>query len=568
MPPDSAVGFAPADWALLLVTAIFLFAAFVWRPGVRRAFEALAEKRITCLVGLFLLPIALRLLLLPHHPVPTPDIYDEFSQLLVADTLLHGRLANPPHPMPQFFETFFVLQRPTYSSMYPLGQGALLALGRLISGIPWTGVLVASGAFCASCYWMLRGWVAPGWALLGGVLVVIEFGPLCQWTNTYWGGGLLAAAAGCLVFGALPRLREYGRPRDAILLGLGFGVHMLTRQFESVFLLLAVVIFFMPEISCREKWAKLTRSGAFAFGVLIPVCILILLQNRAVTGSWTTLPEQLHQYQYGVPVSLTFEPVVAPHVSLTPEQQMDYRAESLQHGQGTDTPEKFLLRLEFRVRYYRFFFLPPLYLALLAFLFAVRDWQMRWVAITLAIFALGTNLFPYLLLHYLAAVTCLFVLVSVVGLRQLSCLRIRKARVGEQIAFVLIILCLAEFGGWYVIHLFESPSLYPLMRYETWDSINHDSPQRRIEVREQLASIGGPLLVFVRYSPHHIYQNEWVWNEADINHARIVFARDLGPEEDAKLIRYYSRRKVFLLEPDGATPKISEYDRRVIVQEP
>jgi hypothetical protein len=204
----------------------------------------------------------------------------------------------------------------------------------------------------------------------------------------------------------------------------------------------------------------------------------------------------------------------------------------------------------------------------LAFLFAVRDWQMRWVAITLAIFALGTNLFPYLLLHYLAAVTCLFVLVSVVGLRQLSCLRIRKARVGEQIAFVLIILCLAEFGGWYVIHLFESPSLYPLMRYETWDSINHDSPQRRIEVREQLASIGGPLLVFVRYSPHHIYQNEWVWNEADINHARIVFARDLGPEEDAKLIRYYSRRKVFLLEPDGATPKISEYDRRVIVQEP
>ncbi len=502
------------------------------------AFHALAQKKLTCAIGLFLTPIVMRLLLLPHHPVPVPDIYDEFSQLLMADTLLHGRLANPPHPLHQFFETFFVLQQPTYSSMYSLGQGGLLALGRLISGTPWTGVLLATGAFCAACYWMLRGWLPPAWALLGGLLTVAEFGPLCQWANSYWGGGALAAAAGCVAFGALPRIRDYARPRDGLLLGLGFGVHILTRQFESVFLLFAILLFLRKRI-----WP----TGAYAALALIPVAMVILLQNRAVTHTWLTLPEALHRYQYGIPITLTVEPLPAPHVPLTPEQAIDLRAESLQHGAGTDTLGAFLLRLEYRIRYYRFFFLPPLYVALIGFVCVIRRWW--WVTATLAMFALGTNLFPYLLVHYLAGVAGLFVLMSVVGLR----------RIGGEIALALVVLCFAEFLGWYGLHLFERPELYSILRYETWDSINHEGQaQKRVEVQEQLAQVPGKLLVFVRYSERHVYQEEWVWNGADIDKQRIVYARDLGPEEDHKLINYYSNRKVLILEPDSTQAKLSE----------
>ena len=164
--------------------------------------------------ALAILPVALRLAMLPHFPVPTPGGYDEFAHLLVADTLGHFRLANPPHPLHQFFETIFVLQEPAYASIFPIGQGLVLSLGRMLFGSPWAGVLLSVAALCALCYWMLLAWTTPDWALVGGLLAVIQFGPLRYWMNTYWGGAV-SAAAGCLVCGSLPRLRARWRIRDA-----------------------------------------------------------------------------------------------------------------------------------------------------------------------------------------------------------------------------------------------------------------------------------------------------------------------------------------------------------------
>ncbi len=205
-----------------LLVLVFAFGALVWRPYLEPRALRLAEKPVWCFAIIAVLPVALRLALLPHHPVPSPDIYDEFGHLFVADTLRHFRFANPTHPMHRFFETFFISQEPTYSSIYPIGQGLLLALSWNLFGLPWAGVLVGTAAFCGLCYWMLSGWVTPPWALMGGALAVMEFGPLNQWTNDYW-GGMLPAVGGCLVFGALPRIaahHAHARRRSA---GRGHG---------------------------------------------------------------------------------------------------------------------------------------------------------------------------------------------------------------------------------------------------------------------------------------------------------------------------------------------------------
>ncbi len=144
-----------------------------------------------------------------------------------------------------------------------------------------------------------------------------------------------------------------------------------------------------------------------------------------MTGSWTTLPYLVSQYQYGVPTTLTIQPNPVPHVPLTREQELDYKAQRSFHGEGPDTLTRFFSRLEYRVRFYRFFFLPPLYIAMGIFLATIRKWTFLWIALTLAFFALGSNLFPYLYPRYIAAVTCLFVLASVTGLQKLTNLNIR-----------------------------------------------------------------------------------------------------------------------------------------------
>lgn len=525
MPPQNPIGFGISDFIELTLAALLVVMALVSRPWIEPWARKLAPKTGWCMLLLALLAIALRLAMLPKHGVPLPTVYDEFGHLLVADTLLHFRFANAPHPLHQFFETFFVLQRPSYASIYPIGQGVTLAIGRAIFGLPWAGVLLSTAAMCSLCYWMLRAWTTPGWALLGGLLAVIEFGPLNAWMNGYWGGSV-AAIGGCLVFGALPRILSGGRTRYAVLLGLGIGVHWICRPYETIFLVLSVVLFLLP------GWRTLAKPALAAGCALLPFIGVSLLQNKAVTGSWTTLPYELSRYQYGVPAAFTWQTNPEPHLELTREQQLQYKMQTSFRASGPETLQTYLQRLEYRIRFYRFFFLPPLYVALLFFLAKLREPRFLWVLSTLVLFALGDNFYPFFEVHYLGALTCLFVLVSVIGLRQLP----------YDAARLIVFLCLAHFVFFYSKSFFDQVS-----------------PAPQFAIKQQLAQAPGRQLVFVRYWPQHLFQNEWVYNAADIDHARVVWARDLGSSEDQKLLRYYPDRTAWLLEPDAMPPKLSQY---------
>ena len=557
LPLHNPIGFGADDFVELGLAALLVL-LILFHARTTAWLQSLARRTWLSMLLLAVLPVALRLALLPQSPIPTPGGADDFAHLLAGDTLLHGRLANPPHPLHQFFETVFVLQEPAYSSIFPIGQGVALALGRLLFGHPWAGVVLSVAALCSLCYWMLRAWTTPGWALVGGLLAVIEFGPLRYWMNTYWGGAV-SAAAGCLVFGALPRLRRGARTRDAVLLGLGIGIQLLARPFECVLLVLAAILFFVPKLRLHSDWRKLARTTSIAVIAALPAVGLTLVQNKQATGSWTTLPYMLSRYQYGIPTTFTIQPNPTPHLPLTADQPLDYDAQSAVHGQRAETIGSYVERLAGRVRFYRFFFLPPLYLALPFFLLSLREFRFLWVVMALLIFSLGDNFYPYFYPHYIAAGACLFVLVSVTGLERLSHWKIRGDLAGLAASQLLVILCAISFLFWYGFHLFadENASL-AMLQYETWNFVHHGDPDGRIAVNNRLAQAAGKQLVFVRYWPRHMFA-EWIHNAADIDRSRIVWAQDLGSVDNEKLRTYYRDRTAWLLEPDARPPKLGPY---------
>jgi len=83
--------------------------------------------------------------------------------------------------------------------------------------------------------------------------------------------------------------------------------------------------------------------------------------------------------------------------------------------------------------------------------------------------------------------------------------------------------------------------------------------QFRAQFESQLNSSPGEHLLIVRYSPEHNSDREWVYNAADIDHAKIVWAREIPGVNIHPLLDYFHGRRVWLVEPDAAPPRITPY---------
>jgi hypothetical protein len=66
-------------------------------------------------------------------------------------------------------------------------------------------------------------------------------------------------------------------------------------------------------------------------------------------------------------------------------------------------------------------------------------------------------------------------------------------------------------------------------------------------------------LVIVRYSPEHSYHAEWVYNEADIDSAKVIWAREMDDEHNRQLLEYFKDRHIWLIEADEIPPRLTPY---------
>jgi hypothetical protein len=81
----------------------------------------------------------------------------------------------------------------------------------------------------------------------------------------------------------------------------------------------------------------------------------------------------------------------------------------------------------------------------------------------------------------------------------------------------------------------------------------------REQIETRLEHLQGLQLAIVRYSPDHNPLDEWVYNRANIDDSKVVWAREMDAQDNLALIRYYGDRKVWLVEPDAIPARIEPY---------
>ena len=282
-----------------------------------RAWTRLAYRRKTAVAAVFVFALLIRAALLPVLPAPNPVVTDEFSHLLIADTLAHGRLTNPTHPMWVHFESIHIIQKPTYNSDYFPGQGAVLALGKRM-GHPWVAAWLLCAAMCAALCWMLQGWIPPAWALFGAMLAVFRFGIASYWVNGYY-GGCLAALGGALVLGSYPRLLKKPKVSTSFLFGLGLAIIGYARPFEGLAVAVPAAVAIAIAMLRRKTPAWV---GVPATAVVLMAVAGLLAYSKAVTGDPLKTPYAVNQATYGWPMTLPwFHP---PEVQFRHEELRRY----------------------------------------------------------------------------------------------------------------------------------------------------------------------------------------------------------------------------------------------------
>ncbi len=521
----------------LFEIALIAAGVWLWKRGRLPRFPKIPRPPRPWLAAILIAcgAIALRLALIPVLRVPIPIVSDEFSHLLLADTLLEGRAANPTHPFWEHFESLHILQQPHYVSNYFPGHAAVLAAARLAFGNPWAGILAESLAFLLALYWALAGWMPARWAMFGVLVAALRFAIASYWINAYH-GGFLPALGGALVLGAFARLRRRTTFLQSFVLGLGLAILAATRPFEGG--LFAVPIVAALAWQYRARFPALLRTFAPAALVSAAALVLLGMYFERVTGSPLVTAYQISQKTYGWPMGLPWTP--PPRVQLRHVEIERYYEYEISEHQKVDGPIDFLEYLTFRVQeYWRFFIGPVLSIPLLFVPLVWRRRPMLFLAMSgalLAILAEGAAS-P----HYLAPATAAIIAILVECTRHLKASRtLDIAWLPAAMALVLMLRIGAQAAG--------LPYTQEL-NFQSW-CCRVEGNLNKSRIAGELAKIPGKHLVFVKAKtdPANLFQ--WIYNAADIDASPIVWARDLGAERNAKLAAYFSDRDTWMADPN------------------
>jgi hypothetical protein len=567
--PDNQISLMLVEGSLTVIAVAVAFAlpriGSSWFTAIERFFGRVARKKSLSVLLVGASALLLRLAILPICPIPLPFVQDDFSFLLAANTFAAGRLANPMPAMWVHFESIQLTVQPTYVSMYFPAQGLVLAAGKVLFGHPWFGLLCINALMCAALCWMLQAWLPPKWALLGGIVAVLRISLFSYWINTYSGGGSVAALGAALLLGGLPRFMRTQRLRDGFWMGLGVAILALSRPYEGLLLCLAVGfvlarwLFFSNR---RPALGLVARRAALPLAVIIAAVAWLGYYDYRAFGNPLTPPYSVDRAEYAAaPYYIWQSPRPEPvyrHKAIRDfyvEQELG-SAKKLHTPSGFFAEYLFLKPLRLLLFFAGFALLPPLIMLRRIFL----DRRIRFLLVCSGIVIAAVMVETWLIPHYFAAVMPAFYALGLQMMRHLRRWKPGSQPVGLAMQRFVVALCFILAA----VRLAAEPLHLVLSTWPSgsWASTWHGPGRMGVErnqIEDKLDKLPGGQLIIVRYAPDHNSLDEWVYNAPDIDHSKIIWARDMDAASNEQLMHYYKDRTVWLVQPDTKPVSLSPY---------
>jgi len=571
------LGPAPLLQAGLVVAAAFVTVI----PGVRRfagrvidrlrETSPAARRRTTLMIWV----IASAYLAWTAHQQErdlAPRVHDEASYTIQARMVASGRLWQPQHPAADFFESFHLLVKPVYASIYWPGTALLNAPGVWAHWPSWVVPVLLTGLAIAMGY-RVTAELADGLSGLLVALLMLATGRFRTF-STMVTAQIPALLLGLLVVWAYLHWRRTRSVGWAVAIGAFAGWSAITRPLDAVAFAAPVGLAMLLNLRSagrrsagsqalpQARWG--TTIGAVVAGA-VPFLALQGMFNQGVTGDPLRPPYLLYLEQ-SQPASVfgggghesvpnTDDAIETPDEAgandLATQSTTAATTTETTRPSGSTTLTTLLQKQTYYINLLRdeeilknrgwvawisdrisqsvALTLPsPLLLVLLPV--GTLGWaaRSRWIVPAVVPLFLALYLFnPHFLSHYALPLTAAMAFWAVLGVNTL----VTASASATYRRFVACFLTLAVVA----IAASALPGLNPAIR-----DAAYGSPLLQ-QVDKSLSTIEGPAVVLFRYHPgspteeEPVYNTEVVWPDD----GAIIRAHDLGPR-NIELYRYYA----------------------------
>jgi hypothetical protein len=203
--------------------------------------------------------------------------------------------------------------------------------------------------------------------------------------------------------------------------------------------------------------------------------------------------------------------------------------------------------------------LPPLFMLSRTF----RDRRIRFLVLCLPVWCAGMVVGVYLFPHYLAPFTAAFYAIGLQSMRHLRFWKPEGRLAGKALVRLIVVLCILLAGLRLDAEpLGLNPPQWTIGAWICWWWGPGNFGVERARLETQLEKLPGKQLVLVRYDPRHEPNDEWVYNAADLDSSKVVWAREMDVANNRELMSYYANRKAWLVQPDLPSQPLSSYPAR------